>query len=125
MESRMRAPRGAIQPCRDGRRIVIRASRGEIVDDHVVRLVDGRTVTVSDIVRRQRGWDLNLESFHLDHLSHNGATLLVKTAAWAGGEGPPPYCLAEGCQDHAIGLAIRASSLSGKPVEVSGGPWVG
>lgn len=127
------------------RRIVIRASRGEIVDDHVVRLVDGRTVTGSDIVRRQTGWDLNLEGFHLDHLSYNGApmyrnpvpgarlsdeeiaiaTLLVKTAAWARGEGPPPYCLAEGCQDHAIGLAIRASSLSGKPVDVSGGPWVG
>jgi hypothetical protein len=49
----------------NSRRIVIRASRGEIVDDRVVRLVDAQTVVESSIVRRQTGWDLNLEGFHL------------------------------------------------------------
>jgi predicted dehydrogenase len=125
------------------RRIVIRASRGEIVDDRVVRLVDAQTVVESSIVRRQTGWDLNLEGFHLDHLSHEGvvlyrnpfpevslsdeeiavATLLTQVASWTLGEAPGPYPLAAACQDHAIGLAIQAAADSGEPVVVSDTPW--
>lgn len=122
---------------------MIRASRGEIVDDRVVRLVDARTVLESSIVRRQTGWDLNLEGFELDHLSYEGAalyrnpfpgvrlsdeeiavsTLLTEVASWTRGEAPGPYPLADACQDHAIGLAIQAAAESGQPVVVSGTPW--
>jgi predicted dehydrogenase len=125
------------------RRIVIRASRGEISNDAVVRLADGRTVLEAPIVRRQTGWDLNLEGFQLDHLSYEGrvlyknpfpglslsdediaiAKLLVQMARWSRGQGPAPYPLAEGCQDHAIALAIAASARSGRPVLVSKEDW--
>jgi predicted dehydrogenase len=125
------------------RRVLVRASRGEIANDTVVRIVDGRTVVESPIVRRQTGWDLNLEGFGLDHLSSEGdvlyrspfptssfsdediaiATLLVKTAAWARREGPAPYPLADGCQDHAIALAIQASAQRGEAVRVANEPW--
>jgi predicted dehydrogenase len=125
------------------RRIVIRGSRGEIADDRVVRLLDAHTVVESPIVRRQTGWDLNLEGFHLDHLSHDGVPvyrnpfpglrlsdediaigeLLVKMAAWTQGRGEPPYPLAEGCQDHAISLAMRESLDTGRAVVVPPHPW--
>ncbi|MGH3167833.1 MAG: Gfo/Idh/MocA family protein, partial [Trebonia sp.] len=126
------------------RRMLIRASRGEISNDSVVRLADGRTVLEAPIVRRQTGWDLNLEGFQLDHLSYEGrvlyrnsftglslsdediatAMLLVRMARWSRGEGPAPYPLADGCQDHAISLAIQASARDGgRPVEVSKEAW--
>ncbi|HEX6507940.1 MAG TPA: Gfo/Idh/MocA family oxidoreductase [Chloroflexota bacterium] len=126
------------------RRIVIRASRGEISNDAVVRLADSRTVLEAPIVRRQTGWDLNLEGFQLDHLSYEGrvlyrnpfpglslsdediatAMLLVRMARWSRGQGPAPYPLAEGCQDHAIALAIQASARDSRPVSVSKEDWV-
>src|SRR5690606_35863834 len=43
------------------RRIVIRGSRGEIVDDEVVRLLDPVTPVRSTLQRRETGRDLNLE----------------------------------------------------------------
>lgn len=127
------------------RRVVIRASRGEISNDAVVRLADSRTVVEAPIVRRQTGWDLNLEGFQLDHLSYEGrvlyrnpfpglslsdediatATLLVAMARWSRGQGPAPYPLAEGCQDHAIALAIQAAAADGRPVSVSKQDWAG
>jgi predicted dehydrogenase len=125
------------------RRVVIRASKGEISNDAIVRLADPRTVLESSIARRQTGWDLNLEGFELDHLSFEGrvlyrnpfpgfplsdedlatATLLVQMARWSRGQGPAPYPLADGCQDHAIGLAIQAAAQHGGPVSVAGEPW--
>src|SRR3954454_15682443 len=54
------------------RRIVVRGSIGELVDDHVVRLVDPTTPVESQLVRRQTGIDLNLEGFDLDHISIDG-----------------------------------------------------
>jgi predicted dehydrogenase len=126
------------------RRVLIRASRGEISNDSVVRLADSRTVLEAPIVRRQTGWDLNLEGFQLDHLSHEGrvlyrnpfpglslsdediatAMLLVRMARWSRGTGPAPYPLAEGCQDHAISLAMQASARDGgRPVTVSKEDW--
>jgi hypothetical protein len=124
--------------------MLIRASRGEISNDSVVRLADSRTVLEAPIVRRQNGWDLNLEGFELDHLSYEGrvlyrnpfpglslsdediatAMLLVRMARWSRGEGPAPYPLADGCQDHAISLAMQASVRDGgRPVEVAKEKW--
>ena len=54
------------------RRIVIRGSLGELVDDHVVRLVDPTSPVESHLVRRQTGIDLNLEGVDLDHISFDG-----------------------------------------------------
>jgi len=125
------------------RRIVIRASRGEISNDSVVRLADSRSVLESPIARRQTGVDLSLEGFELDHLSYEGrvlyrnpfpglslsdediatAALLVRMARWSRGQGPAPYPLADGCQDHAIGLAIQASAQQDRPVSVANEAW--
>ena len=54
------------------RRIVVRGSLGELVDDRVVRLVDPETPVESHLVRRQTGIDLNLEGVELDHISFDG-----------------------------------------------------
>lgn len=125
------------------RRIVVRGSRGEIVDDSVVRLADPRTPVESRLLRRQLGFDLNLEGVDLDHISVDGevvyrnpfpgarfsdddlavATLLRDTGRWARGEGPAPYPLAEGCQDHLLGLAIEESARTGAPVTTAREVW--
>ena len=125
------------------RRIVVRGSLGELVDDHVVRLVDPTTPVESQLVRRQTGIDLNLEGFDLDHISFDGrvvyrnpfqgarlseddigvASLLERTGAWARGEGPEPYPLAEGLQDHLISLAIEESVATGRDVTTTTEAW--
>jgi hypothetical protein len=51
------------------------------------------------------------------------STMIAATAAWARGDGPPPYPLAEGCQDHLIGLAIEESASKGMPVTTSAEHW--
>jgi predicted dehydrogenase len=127
------------------RRIVVRGSSGELVDDHVVRLVDPTTPVESPLVRRQTGIDLNLEGFDLDHISVDGrvvyrnpflgsrfseddigvATLLEQTGAWARGEGPEPYPLAQGLQDHLISLAIEESVATGRDVTTTTEAWAG
>jgi predicted dehydrogenase len=127
------------------RRIVIRGSRGELVDERVVRLVDPTTPVESVLVRRQTGIDLNLELLDLKHISFDGrvvyrnpfagsglsdddiavADILDRTGAWARGEGPPPYPLAEACQDHLISLAIGESLRTGGPVSTSKEAWAG
>jgi predicted dehydrogenase len=125
------------------RRIVVRGSLGELVDDRVVRLADSVTPVESQLVRRQTGIDLNLEGLDLDHISFDGrvvyrnpfrgarlseddiavAALLERTGAWARGEGPEPYPLAEGLQDHLIGLAIGESAATGRDVTTTTEPW--
>ena len=127
-----------------GRRIVIRGSRGEIVDDTVVRMADPTTPVTSPLARRQLGIDLNLEGVELAHISFDGrvvyrnpfpgarfseddlavATLLRDTGRWARGDGPEPYPLAEGCQDHLLGLAIEESARTGAPVTTDRENWV-
>src|SRR5207253_257059 len=58
-----------------GERIVVRGSRGEIVDDLVTRLAGpGRPVS-SPLVRRQLGQGLNLEGLGLDRISLDGAVV--------------------------------------------------
>jgi predicted dehydrogenase len=94
------------------RRIVIRGSRGEIVDDRVVQYLDIRTVVESSIVRP-----------HLSDEDIALATLLTEMAAWTQGRGEAPYPLAAGCQDHAISLAIQESLDRGQAVVVPVQPW--
>ena len=125
------------------RRILIRGSRGEIDDDRVIRLAEPRGITVSDLRRYQLGHDLNLDGHDTEHISFDGkilyrnpfvgqrlmdeeiaiASIMAATGAWAREEGPAPYPLAAGCQDHLISLAIDVSASSGQPVTTASGPW--
>ena len=127
------------------RRIVVRGSNGELVDDRVIRLVDPTTPVESQLVRRQTGIDLNLEGVDLDHISFDGqvvyrnpfkgsrlsdddvavAALLEKTGAWAREDGPEPYPLAEGLQDHLISVAIEESLATGLDVTTTTEAWAG
>ncbi|PRY17283.1 Gfo/Idh/MocA family protein [Kineococcus rhizosphaerae] len=125
------------------RRLVVRGSTGELVDDRLVRLADATTVLTSTIERRWTGHHQDVQGYDLDHLSLDGAvlfrnpfpgarlsdeeialaTLFDACAAHARGEGPAPYPLAEAAQDHALGLAIEESLTSGGPVTSARGPW--
>ncbi len=125
------------------RRIVVRGSRGEIVDERVTRLVDAHTPVESSLVRRQAGLDLNLEGVDLQHVSFDGrvvwrnafagarfseddlavADLLAATARWRRGKGPAPYPLADACADHQIALAIGESIGTGRSVTTSIESW--
>ncbi|GAA0403990.1 hypothetical protein Acor_24580 [Acrocarpospora corrugata] len=126
-----------------GRRIVIRGSLGEVVDDRVVRMVEPGAAVESHLIRRQTGIDLNLEGFDLDHISFDGrvvyrngyqgarfseddlavVSLLCQMTAWCRGEAAEPYPLADGCQDHLISLAIGESLSSGTSVTTSREAW--
>jgi len=126
-----------------GRRLVVRGSHGEVVDDSVVRLSDPRTITRSNLVRRQTGYDLDLEGYDTDHISFDGqvlyrnpftglrladdeiaiSSLLVSMVAWRRDDGPPPYPLAQGSQDHLVSLAIDSSLASGAPVTTATENW--
>ena len=125
------------------RRIVIRGTNGEIVDERVTRLVDAYTPVESLLVRRQAGLDLNLEGVDLQHVSFDGrvlyrnafvgarfsdddlavADLLAAMGAWCRGEGPEPYPLAEGCLDHQIALAVGESISTGASVTTTPEGW--
>jgi predicted dehydrogenase len=124
------------------RRIVLRGSLGEMVDDTVTRLTPEGPVT-SPIVYRRTGVDMNLEGNEVVHTSFDGrviyrnpwvgmnlseddiavASHLAAVGLWARDEGPEPYPLAQGCQDHAVGLAIEQSARTGADVKVEGEVW--
>ena len=125
------------------RRIVVRGSTGEIVDDAVIRLTDGPAITTSKIERYQLGYDLNLDGFDTEHLSFDGtvvfknpfiglrfmdeeiaiAQLMVQMADWIEGKAKPPYPLNEGCQDQLISLAVDESITTGTNVTVEKQKW--
>jgi hypothetical protein len=125
------------------RRIVIRGSNGEIVDDRLVRLLDPTTPVESHFVHRRTGIDLNLEGNDLDHISLDGrvvyrnpffgsrlseddvavADILERTGKWARGDAPEPYPLADGLQDHLISVAIEESAATGRDVTTSTAAW--
>jgi predicted dehydrogenase len=125
------------------RRILIRGSRGEIADDRVVRLAEPRAILTSDLRRYQLGHDLNLDGYDTEHISFDGrvvyrnpfvgqrlmdeeiaiASSMEATGRWSRDEGPAPYPLAEGCQDHLISLAIDKSAASGALVRTDAEPW--
>jgi len=125
------------------RRIVIRGSAGEIVDDTLIALTDGPIIVESEFRRYQLGHDLNLDGFDTEHISLNGrvvymnpfvglrlmdeeiaiATMLVRMAHWIAGTDTAPYPLREACQDHLISLAIDESALRGVPVTTERELW--
>jgi predicted dehydrogenase len=125
-------------------RMLIRGSRGEILNGEVTWLADPVTVASGAIRREQTGLGLDLEGFDLAHLSFGreivyrnrwfGARLsdeeiavcdlLDRMGTWCRDAGPPPYPLAEGSHDHALGLAVVESARrGGEPVTVQGEPW--
>lgn len=124
------------------RRLLVRGTTGELRDQEVARLAGDRTITTTPIVRRQTGYDLDLDGFDTDHITlgdqvlyrnpYQGrrwndeeiaiATLLEDTAAWVGG-GPEPYPLADGIHDHRVALAIDESADRDTTVEVGEEPW--
>ena len=125
------------------RRIVVRGSKGEIVDDAVIRLIDGPAITTSKIERYQLGYDLNLDGFDTEHLSFDGqvvfknpfvglrfmdeeiaiAQLMVQMADWIDGNAQPPYPLSEASQDQLISLAVDESVTSGNSVTTQKQDW--
>jgi hypothetical protein len=125
------------------RRIVIRGAGGEIADDRLVRLADPTTPVASAFEYRRTGIDLNLEGNDLQHVSLDGrvlyrnplagtrlseddvavADLLERMGAWARGEGPEPYPLADGLQDHLISVAIGESAETGRDVTTEREAW--
>ena len=125
------------------RRIVVRGSKGEIVDDAVIRLTEGPAITTSRIERYQLGYDLNLDGFDTEHLSFDGkvvfknpftglrfmdeeiaiAQLMVQMADWIEGKAKPPYPLSQASQDQLISLAIDESIASGKTITTDKQAW--
>ena len=125
------------------RRIVVRGSRGEIVDDSVIRLIEGPAITTSRIERYQLGYDLNLDGYDTEHLSFDGkvvfknpfiglrfmdeeiaiAQLMVQMADWIAGQAEAPYPLNEGCQDQLVSLAIDESIASEKSITTQKQTW--
>ena len=125
------------------RRLLARGTRGELMDDAVVRLLEPRTIVTTPIVRRQTGRDLDLDGFETDHLTFGDlvawrnpfvgnrwndediamATMLVDTTAWVAGEADEPYPLREACQDHAVALAIERAADTDAPVTTEVEPW--
>jgi len=124
------------------RRLLIRGSQGEFNNSEIVRLADGAIIE-SRVLRRQTGIDLNHEGFDLDHISIDGRVLfrnpfkglrmsdediaagllLVTMAAWVPDEGVAPYPLADGSQDHLIGLAIEEAASTGQTVSTVREAW--
>ena len=125
------------------RRLLVRGTTGELRDQEVVRLAGDRTIVRSPIVRRQTGYDLDLDGFDTDHITFGAdvlyrnpyqgqrwndeeiaiATLLRDMAAWVDGRGPEPYPLADGIQDHRIALAIEEAADRDATAVVTDEPW--
>jgi hypothetical protein len=125
------------------RRLLVRGTLGELRDQEVVRLAADRTIVRSPIVRRQTGYDLDLDGFDTDHITFGAdvlyrnpyqgqrwndeeiaiATLLTDTAAWVNDSGPAPYPLADGCHDHHLALAIEQAADQGTAVTIDAEPW--
>lgn len=125
------------------RRIVIRGSAGEIVDNQLAALVTGPAIVDSEFRRYQLGYDLNLDGFDTEHISLNGkvlyknpfiglrlmdeeiaiATMMVAMKDWIAGSGGAPYPLRQACQDHLISLAIDESAQTRKTVQTEREIW--
>jgi predicted dehydrogenase len=125
------------------RRLLVRGSHGELRDDELIRLTGPRTLVRSPLVRRQTGYDLDLDGFDTDTITYGDqvlyrnpypgrrwsdeeiaiATLLDATAAWVRGTAPAPYPLADGAQDHLIALAIEEAADTDRTVTTGTEIW--
>ena len=125
------------------RRLLVRGTHGELRDDEVVRLLGPKTIARTPLVRRQTGYDLDLDGFDTDHITLGDrvlfrnpypglrfndeeiaiATLLGRMAAWVRGEGAPPYPLDRGLQDHLVALAVEEAAGADRAVVTSREPW--
>jgi len=125
------------------RRMVTRGERGEIGDNQVIRLLSDTTIVASPPERRQLGYDLDLDGFDTDHVSLGDhilyrnpcsglrlnddeiavCDLLLAMDAWSKGRGPEPYPLAQGCQDHQLGLGIEGALATGGDIRTTSQPW--
>lgn len=123
--------------------LTVRGSTGEIHDDTAIRMIDDTTAVTSRIERTVTGIGMNYEGADLVHLSFDGrvvvrnrfpgaalsdddlgtADLLAATGAWARGDGPAPYPLAQGMHDHHVGLAMEESAATGTTVRTDEEPW--
>ena len=125
------------------RRIDVRGTHGEILNDEVIRLAGPRTIVRGPLTRRQTGYDLDLDGFDTDHITFGSqvlyrnpfpgrrwndeeiaiATLLTQMAAYLRGDGPAPYPLADGCHDHRVALAIDEALDTDRTVRTEAEPW--
>ena len=125
------------------RRLLVRGTHGELRDDEVVRLLGPETIARTPIVRRQTGYDLDLDGYETDHITLGDrvlfrnpfpgnrlndeeiaiATLLSRTAAWVRGAGPAPYPLVDGFQDHHLALAVQEASDTGRTIVTTSEGW--
>ncbi len=125
------------------RRVTVRGTVGEVVNDELTRLEDVATPVRQRLQRRVTGADGDLEGHDLDTISlgdrvlyrnpYQGfrlsdeeiaiATLLTAMGEWVAGTGPQPYPLAEACQDHRIALAIDEAAAADRPVALGPQPW--
>jgi hypothetical protein len=124
------------------RHVLVRGTRGEVVGTSVTWAADDGRPLDATIARRQTGLDGDLEGADLDTLTWAGTvlyrnpyrgarlsdeeiaigTVLERTLRWRRGDGPPPYPLAEACQDHLLSLAIDEAAASG-PITTGREPW--
>ncbi|GIF21554.1 putative dehydrogenase [Actinoplanes tereljensis] len=125
------------------RRLLVRATHGELHNDEILHMPAPRTIARTALARRQSGHDLDLSGFDTENITLGGevlyrnryagqrfnddeiaiAALLDAMASWVRGEGPPPYPLAEGAQDHVLALAIEEAADTGEPVTTTVEPW--
>ncbi|MDU0347366.1 hypothetical protein, partial [Actinomyces sp. MRS3W] len=125
------------------RRVLVRGTLGEIVDDAVTRWVPDAGAVTSHIEYRRTGRDLNLEGNDLIHASLDGrvlyrnpwvgtrmseddlavATILEQAGRWVRDEAPAPYPLAQACQDHLLSCAIDEAITSGRDVTTDVEDW--
>jgi predicted dehydrogenase len=115
------------------RQLAVRGSHGEVVGTDVRWARDDGTVLAAPLVRRQTGFDGDLEGADLDAVVWAGEVLfanpnrgarlsdeeiaiarcLEATARWRAGDGPPPYPLADACQDALLGHLLHRAAERG------------
>ena len=125
------------------RRLVLRATHGELEGETLVRWAGPETILTSHLERRQSGHDLDMSGFDSESISHGDdvlwrnrwpgrhwsddqhatAAMLSAMAGWADGQGSEPYPLREALEDAAVSFAMERSAADDRPIEVTDQPW--